>query len=148
MQKVLIASDHAGYKLKEKIKKSLSSEYDFVDLGTENENSVDYPIYAEKLAQQISINSGYFGILICGSGIGMSIASNKVNGVRTALAYTIESAELSRKHNNANILALAGRLESKDNKIDIVRTFLETEFSNEKRHIKRIEEIREIEKNN
>ncbi len=145
MKKIIIGSDHAGFKMKEKIKEELKSEYDFIDMGTDNESSTDYPIYGSKVAKQVSITPEGTGIVICGSGVGVSITANKINGIRCALAYNKKTAELSRLHNNANILAIAGREETVDNPIEIVKTFLETEFSNEERHVKRIKLIEKLE---
>ncbi len=148
MQKIVIGSDHAGYLMKEKIKKEFSSDYDFVDLGTDNEDSVDYPIYGEKVGRQVVITPNGIGIVVCGSGIGISISANKVDGVRAALCYSKRMAEMARLHNDANILATAGREETFDDPIEIVRTFLTTKFSDEERHARRVREISEIEKHN
>jgi len=148
MQKVVIGSDHAGYEMKERIKIELGSEYDFVDVGTNNGDSVDYPVYAEKVARQVAVSPDVKGIVVCGSGIGVSIAANKVNGVRAALCYNKKSAELSRLHNNANVLATAGREETVDDPVEIARTFLSTPFSGEPRHAKRVQQMMDIEKRN
>lgn len=148
MQKVVIGSDHAGYQMKERIKKELGSEFEFVDVGTHNGDSVDYPIYAEKVGQQVAVNPGMRGVLVCGSGIGVSIAANKVNGVRAALCYNKRAAEMSRKHNNANVIATAGREETFDDPVDVVRVFLTTEFSGEERHARRVQQMMDIEKHN
>lgn len=148
MQKVVIGSDHAGYQIKEEIKKQLGDEYDFIDVGTNSEESVDYPIYGEKVAQQVSINQDLKGVLVCGSGIGVSISANKVNGVRAALAYNTRAAELARMHNDANVVCTAGREETMDDPVDIVRTFLKTDFSGEPRHARRVQQMMDIEKHN
>ena len=148
MKKIIIGSDHAGYQIKEKIKQELGDQYNFVDLGPSNEEAVDYPIYAEKVAQQVAVTPGSQGVLICGSGIGMSIAANKVKGVRAALAYSKNAAKLARLHNDANIIATAGREETMDNPVEIIRTFLETDFSGDERHARRVKEMMEIEKHN
>lgn len=148
MQKVFIGSDHAGYDVKEKIKEELSSEYEFVDVGTNNGESVDYPIYAEKVARRVAVTPDTKGVVVCGSGIGVSIAANKVHGIRAALCYNKRAAELARKHNDANIVATAGREDTFDDPVEIVRTFLSTPFSSEPRHIRRVQEMMDIEKHN
>ncbi|MFH0837689.1 MAG: ribose 5-phosphate isomerase B [Patescibacteria group bacterium] len=148
MQKVIIGSDHAGFQMKERIKKELGSEFEFVDVGTNNGDSVDYPIYAEKVGQQVAVTPGAKGVLVCGSGIGVSIAANKVNGVRAALCYNKRAAELARLHNDANVIATVGREETFDDPVDVVRTFLETDFSGDPRHARRVQQIMDIEKRN
>jgi ribose 5-phosphate isomerase B len=146
MKKVIIGSDHAGFAVKERIKKELGKKYDFVDAGTDSETSVDYPLYGEKVAQQVAVSPNTQGIAICGSGIGISISANKVPGIRAALCYSKRAAELSRLHNDANVLALAGREKMMDDPVDIARTFLDTEFSGEERHARRVKEMMEIER--
>ena len=148
MKKIVIGSDHAGYQMKERIKKELGDQYDFVDMGPGNEDSVDYPVFAEKVAQQDAVTPGSQGVLVCGSGVGVSIAANKVHGIRAALAYDKKVAEMSRLHNDANIIATAGRMDTVDDPVDIVRTFLETDFSGDERHKRRIDEMMEIENHN
>lgn len=148
MQKVVIGSDHAGYEMKERIKKELGSEFEFVDMGTNNGESVDYPIYAEKVARQVAVTPDSKGVVVCGSGIGVSIAANKVHGVRAALCYNKRAAELARQHNNANVIATAGREDTFDDPIEIVRTFLTTPFSSEPRHARRVQQMMDIEKHN
>jgi len=146
MKKVIIGSDHAGYQMKERIKKELGDQYEFADLGSDNDDSVDYPVYAEKVAQQVAITPDSQGVLVCGSGIGISIAANKVKGVRAVLAYSRRAAELSRLHNDANIIATAGREETMDDPVEIVKAFLETDFSGDERHARRVRQMMEIEK--
>lgn len=146
MKKVVIGSDHAGYLLKEKIKKALKKEYEFIDVGTHSEEPVDYPVYAEKAAEEVAANPDHQGILICGSGIGVTMAANKVPGIRAALAYSKKAAELARQHNDANILATAGREGTIDDPLEIVRTFLTTGFSGDERHQRRVRQIMDIEK--
>jgi len=149
MKKVIIGSDHAGYAMKEKIKKELGKKYQFVDMGTtDGEKSVDYPVYAEKVAKQVAVTPNSQGVLVCGSGIGVSIAANKVHGIRAALGYSKNAAMLARQHNNANIIATAGREGVMDDPVEIVKTFLETDFSGDERHARRVKEIMEIEKHN
>ena len=145
--KIIIGNDHRGLKLKEQILKYLlSKNYDVENIGTDTEASVNYPEYALKLCEKVKEENG-LGILICGTGIGMSIVANKVNGIRCGKVNTVEEAELTKSHNYANVIALSSKL-SKRNAIKIVETFINTQNSSEERHIKRVEEIREIEKNN
>lgn len=148
MKQVVIGSDHAGYPMKERIKKELGGDYDFVDVGTDSEESVDYPVYAEKVAQQVAVTPNGQGVLVCGSGIGVSITANKVNGVRAALAYTKRAAELARLHNDANVVATAGREETMDDPVEIVQTFLQTDASTEERHARRVQQMMDVEKRN
>lgn len=150
MKTIVIGSDHAGFKLKEKLKDFLNkTNYKIVDVGTNNTESADYPDYAVKVGEKIS-NTSNFGILVCGSGIGMSIAANKVPGARAALCRDELDAEMSRKHNDANIVCLGERVSSDDKAMKIVKKFLETEFEGNKkeglRHKKRVEKFKEIEK--
>jgi ribose 5-phosphate isomerase B len=146
MKKVVIGSDHAGFAVKERIKQVLEDEYEFIDVGTENEDSVDYPIYGEKVAREVANNPNLQGIVVCGSGIGISISANKVPGIRAALCYSKRAAEMSRLHNNANVLAIAGREKMMDDPVDIAQTFLKTKFSDEERHLRRVEQMMEIER--
>ena len=137
IKNIVIASDLAGFSLKESIKKELKKRnFKILDLGTKNENkSVDYPIYAKKLAKKI--NSKNYGILVCGSGIGMSIASNRFKNVRSALANSINASKLSRQHNNANVICLGSRVTSKKIATQCVLSFLSTEFEGG-RHSRRV----------
>ena len=138
--KILLASDHAGYKLKEVIKKYLlKKNKNVLDLGTENENSVDYPYFAHLLAKKIR-KKNQFGILICGSGTGMNIAANKHKKVRAALCYNIKSAKLSRLHNNANVISLGARLTKKNVALKCINTFIKTKFKGG-RHLRRVNKI-------
>jgi len=148
MKKIVIGSDHAGYQMKERIKKELGDQYEFVDLGPDNEESVDYPIYAEKVARQVAVTPDSQGILLCGNGVGITMAANKVHGIRAGLAYSVDSAKQARQHNNANIIATAGRSPVMDDPVEIVKAFLETDFSGDPRHERRVKEMMEIEKHN
>lgn len=145
---IIIGSDHAGYKLKELIKGYLSEiGENYNDLGTNSEESCDYPVFAEKVAKEV-VNAGNArGILVCGSGIGVSIAANKVNGVRAALCMNMELAEMSRRHNDANILCLGARYIDFEAAKSIIKIFLSTEFEGG-RHERRVQEIKDIEENN
>lgn len=148
MKKVVIGSDHAGFEVKERIKKELGDQYEFIDVGPDNDESVDYPVYAEKVGQQVALSPDVQGVVVCGNGVGICIAANKVNGVRCGLAYSIDAAKCARQHNNANVVSVGGRSPMMDDPVDIVRTFLTTDFSGEERHVKRVEQIMEIERNN
>ena len=141
IKRVLLASDHAGFKLKDKIKRFLIKKGNIVrDLGTKNTNSVDYPDYAHLLSKKMKNNKNQFGILICGSGIGMDMAANKHKNIRAALCYNTKSTKLSRQHNNANVMAIGARLIKKNTALMCVNTFLKTKFDGG-RHIKRIKKI-------
>lgn len=146
MEKIYIASDHAGFKSKEKIKKILTKlDYEFEDLGPNtDERSVDYPLFAAKVAKAILKNNSK-GILICGSGTGMQIAANKFRGIRAAFSYDKYSAQMARKDNDANILTLRGRKFPSLKYKSIVKAFLETKFSGEERHKRRIEQLENFE---
>ena len=114
MKKIFISSDHAGYNLKELIKKKFKKKYIFQDLGTDSsKNSVNYPDYAHKLCKKVSKNNKNIGILICGSGMGMSMAANRHKKIRAAVCYSLKNTKLSRLHNNANIITLGSRLTKK-----------------------------------
>jgi RpiB/LacA/LacB family sugar-phosphate isomerase len=143
--KIAIGSDHAGFALKEKIKEFLKANgYHFEDFGAHSEEASDYPDFAKKVAE--AVLSGFdLGILICGSGIGMSIAANKFPGIRAAFCTSPEIAKASREHNNANILTLGARFIDEKTAIKIVKIFIETKFSGEERHIRRLKKIAELE---
>ena len=141
MKKIFISSDHAGYILKEQIKKKFSKKYLFQDLGTNNSKiSVNYPDFAHKLCKKVSKNKSNIGILVCGSGVGMSIAGNKNKGIRAALCYSVKNAKLSRLHNDANVITLGERLTKKNIALKCVKAFLNTNFEGG-RHIKRIKKL-------
>ena len=138
---VFLASDHAGFKLKEEIKKFLIKKRKKVlDLGTKNTNSVDYPDYAHLLSKKMKKNKNQFGILVCGSGSGMSMVANKHKYIRAALCYNIRSTKLSRLHNNANVMTIGSRLIKKKDALKCVNTFLKTNFSGG-RHLRRVRKI-------
>ncbi len=139
---IWIASDHAGYLMKKDIIDYLSrnhSTWHISDLGPEDDTSVDYPIYAHKVAEGVSRGECKRGILVCGTGLGMSMMANRFTGVRAALCLSEEMALLSREHNRSNILCLSGRKVTLDENIAITNKWLETEFTNDHRHIRRIE---------
>ena len=140
-KKICIASDHAGYKLKESIKDHLIEKYiSIFDMGPYENKSVDYPDYAKKLAKRVKAKKSDIGILVCGSGTGMAISANKIKGIRAAVCYNTMSTRLSRQHNNANIIALGARLTKKSLSLKLVETFLKTSFEGG-RHLKRIRKI-------
>ena len=141
MKKIFISSDHAGYNLKEKIKKKFSKKYKFQDLGTYNsEKSVNYPDYAHKLSKKVSLSTKNMGILVCGSGMGMSMAANRHKKIRAAVCYSVKNTKLSRLHNNANIITLGSRLTKKNTAFKCIEAFLSTKFEGG-RHQKRIKKI-------
>lgn len=147
-KRLAVGADHAGYALKRALVEHLSENgYDIVDVGTYSEESVDYPEYGAKVGELVGRSEVLAGILVCGSGLGIAIAANKVNGVRAVTANDLESARLSREHNDANVLSLGARLISEEKAKEIVDTWLATEFKDENgRHTRRIEKIHEIEK--
>ena len=138
---VCIASDHAGFNLKEDIKNYLvDKNFSVFDIGPFNNQSVDYPDYAKKLGDRIRQKKSEVGILICGSGTGMAISANKIQKVRAAVCYNLKSTILSRQHNNANIIALGSRLTKKKLSLKLVEVFLKTKFEGG-RHLKRVKKI-------
>ena len=140
IKRVFLASDHAGFVLKQKISKFLTSKgIKILDLGTKNSSSVDYPDFAHLLAKKIKTKDN-IGILVCGSGIGMSMAANRHRNVRAALCHNIKSAKLSRMHNNANVIAIGSRLIKKDLALKCVSVFLKTSFDGG-RHLRRVKKI-------
>ena len=141
MRKIFISSDHAGFKLKEAIKVYLSKKkLTFQDLGPHNNDRVDYPDYAHKVARRVKINNNNIGILVCGSGMGMNIAANRHKNIRAAQCFNLKSTKLSRLHNDANIITLGSRLLTKKNALSFVSVFLKTKFEGG-RHSARIKKI-------
>jgi ribose 5-phosphate isomerase B len=141
LKKIFISSDHAGFKLKEDIKSHLSKKkLSFQDLGPFNDDRVDYPDYAHKVARKVKANKSNVGILVCGSGMGMNIAANRHKNIRAAQCFNLKSTKLSRLHNDANIITLGSRLLTKKLAINCVNTFLNTKFEGG-RHSKRIKKI-------
>jgi ribose 5-phosphate isomerase B len=144
--RIAIGSDHAGFVAKEMIRKYLESAgYTVRDLGTSSEESVDYPDYGKAVGEQVISKQADLGIAVCGSGIGISIAANKVPGIRAALSHDVNTARLAREHNDANVLALGGRVVSGETAIAMVQTFLSTPYLGG-RHQRRIDKIAAIEK--
>jgi len=143
--KIALAADHAGYEEKERLKGTLRDlGVDFEDFGTQSTESVDYPDYAQKVGDAVASGEVESGLLICGSGTGMAIAANKVPGVRAAVAWNEEIAQLAREHNNANVLSLAARYTSPEENEKIVRAWFGAHFDGG-RHQRRVDKINEIE---
>lgn len=145
-----IASDHAGFRFKQRLKELLKKEYNFEDLGAHSDERVDYPKIAIALAKKVAKDKGSLGILICGTGIGMSIVANKFPGARAAVIHDGFTAKMARQHNNANIACLGARETTEQMLFLLARAFLETGFlgreKGEERHLKRVKQIGEIEK--
>ena len=145
---IALGSDHGGYKLKEEVKKYLDEiGLEYKDIGTYNEDRVDYPIYAEEVAKSIQRKECDKGILICGTGFGVSIAANKFKGIRCASCWNEDVAKLLKEHNNANIIALPGRFLTVSQAIVILRAWIASEFQGG-RHTERLQMIETIEKEN
>ena len=143
--KIAIGSDHGGYELKEVIKALLSDEgIEYMDLGPENEESVDYPVYGQKVAEAVAGDQAERGIAICGTGVGISIAVNKIPGIRGSLCTNEYMAEMTRRHNDSNVLVLGGRVLGTELAKAIVKKWLYTEFEGG-RHQRRLDEITAIE---
>lgn len=139
---IAIGSDHGGFELKEAIKKHLDERgLEYKDYGTYSKDSCDYPTYGKLVAHAVADGECDRGIIICGTGIGISITANKVKGIRAALCGDCFSAEATRLHNDANILALGARVTAEGLALKIVDTFLDTPFSNDERHLRRIGHI-------
>ena len=144
--KIAIASDHAGFELKKRIKKLLEDlGYKYKDFGTDSDESVDYPDYGLKVAEAVAKKEYDRGILICGTGIGMCMTANKIPGIRAALCHNVETAKLSREHNDANILTFGARMVDEKTARDLVKVWLKTEFLGD-RHLRRVNKMKEIEK--
>jgi ribose 5-phosphate isomerase B len=145
MRKVVIGSDHGGVGLKDQLVAMLGDSYEIVDLGTQGTTPIDYPKIAEQVASQVTRSaSGTFGILVCGSGIGVSISANKVKGIRCALVHDAYTARMSRQHNDANVIALGERVTGVEVAKEAVKIFLETPFEGG-RHANRVALITDIE---
>ena len=140
MKKIFIASDHAGFKLKNSIILKFIKTKKIEDLGPKSSDSVDYPDFAKKLSRKVSSNKGSFGILVCGSGMGMAITANKIKNIRAALCYSAKNTKLSRLHNNANIITLGERLINKNKAFNLIEIFLKTKFEGG-RHLRRVKKI-------
>ena len=137
--KIAVASDHGGYRLKERIKEYLRSRnIEVMDLGTDSEESVDYPVYGKSCAEAVASGKADRGIVCCGTGIGISIAANKLKGIRCALCTDVNMAEMTRKHNDANMLAMGGRTTDEETALKITEKWLDTEFEGG-RHQRRVD---------
>lgn len=140
---IVVASDHAGFALKEKIKDFLKEKgYSVLDCGTDSEASCDYPVFAKALCKEIKEGNAEYGILVCGTGIGMSMAANKVQGIRAALCSDYFSAKFTRAHNDANVMCLGARVTGEGLAMELVDIFLNTPFEGGK-HLRRIEMFEE-----
>lgn len=138
MQKIYLGSDHGGYELKQKVREYLEKgKYEIKDLGCDSAESCDYPDFGKAVGESVVKDEGSLGIVICGSGIGISMAANKVKGARVALANSVQLAGLGREHNGANILAMGERTNFMDDPIDIVHVFLSTKIDQSERHERR-----------
>ena len=143
---IALGCDHAGFELKQFIIKHLEDRgIEYKDYGTYSTDSVDYAVYAEKTARAVAGGECALGLLFCGTGVGISMAANKVRGIRAACCSDTFSAEMTRRHNDANILCLGGRVVSPEKAIELVDVFLDTPFSGEDRHARRIAQITELE---
>jgi ribose 5-phosphate isomerase B len=144
--RIAIGSDHAGFELKRAVAPLLAERgHELVDVGTDSESSVDYPDYAAKAARMVSEGEAERAVIVCGSGVGVSIVANKVDGVRAVNAHDPEEAEMSRRHNDANVLTLAGRRFAAGDAAAIVESFLDTDFEGG-RHARRVEKIAAVER--
>ena len=144
-QRIAIGADHAGFQVKERIKQFLENEGHAVeDLGTGSEESVDYPEYARAVAERVAGGKEQLGVLVCGTGMGMAIAANKVPGIRAAVVHDKVTARAAREHNDANVLTLGGRLIEPGLAIEIVKEFLDAQFAGG-RHQRRVDKISEME---
>lgn len=142
--KIGIASDHRGYELKEKLIKALEEKYDIIDCGATSKESTDYPDYAFKLGNLVANNEADFGIAICGSGIGISIACNKVKGIRCAKVDSLEEIIATRNDNDSNVIAFGEKMPL-NKALEFIETFINTEASQEEKHIRRRNKIKEYE---
>ena len=138
--KIVIGADHGGFELKEFLKNE-RQDIDWLDIGTFSEESCDYPLIADKLVDVINSGQADFGVLICGTGIGISIAANRHQGIRAAILYNKDVASLTREHNDANVAVFGARTQSKENVLAYLDVFLTTPFSNGERHCRRIAEL-------
>jgi len=144
--KIAIAADHAGFALKERLRVELAAKgHDLVDFGTNNEESTDYPDYAEAVGHSVADGKTDRGILVCSTGVGMSIAANKIPGIRAALGTNREEVQLTRDHNDANVLTLGAKFTTPEDAIEFVDTFLNTAFGQGVRHLRRVNKIAALE---
>jgi len=143
--KIAVGSDHAGFEAKEEVKKQLKAlGYEVIDFGANSTVSSDYPDFAHEVGKAVADGRAQRGILACGTGIGVCIAANKVPGIRAALAYDVETAKLSRLHNNSNVLCLGGRTMDAELRASMLKAWLETPFEGGERHLRRIAKMERI----
>ncbi len=143
--RIALGADHAGYHVKETLRQFLENAgYPVDDLGTWSEESVDYPDYGKAVADRVAAHQDVYGLAVCGTGMGMAIAANKVPGIRAAVAHNVDTARLAREHNDANVLAMGGRVVNGAQAIEMVQTFLDTTFAGG-RHARRVQKITQIE---
>ena len=145
MKSIVIGSDHAGFRLKEELKKFLAESYRVLDVGTDSEASVDYPDFAEKVGQAILDGKAGRGILICGSGVGASVAANKIKGIRAGICHDTYSAHQGVEHDEMNVLVVGSRVIGTALAHDLVVAFLGAEFTNEERHVRRLGKVAALE---
>ena len=143
--KISIGSDHGGFNLKEKIKAKFNNEYEFIDRGTYSLDSCDYPIFAKAVAEDVRDKNADYVIVICTNGVGVTIVANKVKGVRCALCLNNSMAEHAKLHNDANVIALGAINQTDNEAFEMVKIFIETPFSFEERHARRVNEIKDME---
>ena len=145
--RIVIASDHGGYELKKFLVKTMkeTTEYNIIDVGCFNNDRCDYPDYAKIVCKTVLNIPNAYGILVCGTGIGIGIAANKIDNIYCALCYDEMTAKLAKRHNNANVISLGGRMTDKPTSLEIVKTFLKEDFE-EGRHIKRLNKIKQLQK--
>ena len=143
--KISIGSDHGGFNLKEKIKAKFNNEYEFIDRGTYSLDSCDYPIFAKAVAEDVRDKNADYGIVICTNGVGVTIVANKVKGVRCALCLNNSMAEHAKLHNDANVIALGAINQTDNESFEMLKIFIETPFSFEERHARRVNEIKDME---
>lgn len=143
--RIALGADHAGYHVKETLRQFLENAgYPVDDLGTWSEESVDYPDYGKAVADRVAAHQDVYGLAVCGTGMGMAIAANKVPGIRAAVAHNVDTARLAREHNDANVLTMGGRVVNGAQAIEMVQTFLNTTFA-AGRHARRVEKITQLE---
>ena len=146
MISVFVASDHAGFDLKKKILDEMKSfeEYEFFDLGTESRESCDYPIFAQRVVKRLKKYDYSFGVLICGTGIGMSIIANRYGWIRAALCCNEKMAEMARRHNDANVIVFGAKIISPEEALKSLKRFLAEDFEREERHVRRLNMINQL----
>ena len=147
MKTIVIGSDHAGFELKETLKKFLTEDYHVIDVGTYSNESVDYPDYAAKVGQAILAGKAKHGVLICGSGVGASVTANKIKGIRAGLCHDGYSAHQGVEHDDMNVLVLGSRVIGTALAHDLVQLFLGAKFTREKRHVRRLAKVAALEEN-